>query len=373
MFLDFMPEIMLIIASFITALLLSVVSIPPVIALAKGKSLLDKPNGRSVHKFEIPTLGGIAIFAGFMFSSLVFACMHYASFMPVILAACLLIFFVGMKDDMFVLSARKKFITQIFAAIVVVVIADLRITNLHGAFGVDEINYLWSIIVSVFVIVAVTNAINLIDGIDGLAAFLSAIASLTFGSWFYMAGEITFAVLCFSLAGAIVGFIPYNLSSSEKYKIFMGDTGSLLCGFILGCIAIGFNEANLVADSHIKISSAPAVSIGILFFPLFDTIRVMIIRIFKKTSPFKADRRHVHHILLYLGHSHIRSTIILSFYTIVFIVISFLLQDIGVIYLIIVQTLLGVLLYITPITFMLRRFNKRVKRNIRKINMFFTA
>jgi UDP-GlcNAc:undecaprenyl-phosphate/decaprenyl-phosphate GlcNAc-1-phosphate transferase len=150
-------------------LIFSFLTIPPVIALAKGKKLLDIPNGRTVHKFATPTLGGIAIFAGFFFSNLIFSCNVSTPYLSIILAGCLLIFLVGMKDDIFVLSPTKKFITQFLAAIIVVVLADLRITSLHGVFGFNEIHYIFSVLISVFVIVAITNAINLIDGIDGLA------------------------------------------------------------------------------------------------------------------------------------------------------------------------------------------------------------
>lgn len=364
-----LTDISILSISFFLALISSFITIPPVVALAKGKKLLDIPNGRTVHKFATPTLGGIAIFAGFFFSSLIFSCSISNVYISRILAGCLLIFLVGMKDDIFVLSPTKKFITQFLAALIVVFLADLRITSFHGVFGVNELHYIISVLVSVFVIVAITNAINLIDGIDGLAASVSFVAAMSFGSWFFIAEIQSLALICFALAGALLGFLPYNFSKSEKRKIFMGDTGSLLTGFILGCVAIGFNEANLVVDSSLKIGSAPAVSIGFLFLPIFDTLRVMIIRIIKGKSPFSADKRHVHHLLLKLGYSHWQATVFLSLVTAMFITISLLLQNIGVLWLILVQTLLALVLYFVPFTVLIKKANNNLKKTLKEYNV----
>lgn len=358
---------LIILLSFAVALVISYSAIPPIIAFAYYKNLYDLPNGRSVHNNSTPTLGGIAIFASFVFSSLIFTCYESSTYISYLIASCLMIFFIGLKDDIFLLSPFKKFLTQIIAALIVVVLADVRITSLHGLFGIHEIHYAISIMISLFIFVAITNAINLIDGIDGLSAFLSIIAALSFGIWFFVAGFYNYAVLSFALIGALTGFLPYNLSKSAKRKIFMGDTGSLLSGFALAFLAIGFNEANLVADKAYKINSAPAVSIGILFIPIFDTLRVMIIRIIKKQSPFSADKRHVHHLLLKLGHSHLSASLILSFATIIIILISFIFSSLGILWLLFIQLVLGILFYIIPFTLMLRSVKtKLLKHNFLK-------
>lgn len=352
---------LIILLCFAVAFSMSYVSIPPIIALAKAKGLYDKPNGRSVHSYITPTLGGIAIFAGFVFSSLVFSCYESSSYISYLTAGCLLIFLVGLKDDVFVLSPFKKMLTQIIAALIVVVLADVRITSLHGLFGIHEIHYALSFLISMFVFVAITNAINLIDGINGLSALLSIMAALSFGIWFFIAGFYNYAVLCFALTGSLSGFLPFNISKSGNCKIFMGDTGSLLTGFVLAFLAIGFNEANLVADATFKISSAPAVSIGFLFIPIFDTLRVMIIRIIKKQSPFSADKRHVHHLLLKLGHSHLSASLTLSFATLIIIIFSLFLSGLDIILLLCAQFALGVLFYLIPFTIMLRRLKKKLQ------------
>lgn len=358
---------LIIILSFAVSLFLSFISISPIIALAKGKKLFDMPNKRGVHKYATPTLGGIAIFAGFMFSSLVFAGLidSYKS-LPVICSACLIIFLVGLKDDVFVLSPAKKFWAQVIVAILIVFLTDIRITNLHGMFGIREIPYVVSVIMSIFIIIAITNAFNLIDGIDGLAASMGIISSACFGVWFFLTENMEFAVLCFAISGALLGFIHNNVTKNLEKKLFMGDTGSLLIGFVLACVAIQFNESNLLIKGDYKIISAPAVSIGIMFMPLFDTLRVMIVRITKRKSPFKPDRQHVHHLLLSLRYTHVQATALLSVASIGFIIVSFLLKDIGTLWLLLILISLGILFYLVPFTFVIRKLRSNLNSKIHK-------
>ncbi|HNQ68838.1 MAG TPA: MraY family glycosyltransferase [Bacteroidales bacterium] len=362
---------LIIILSFAVSLFLSFISISPIIALAKGKKLFDMPNKRGVHKFATPTLGGIAIFAGFMFSSLVFAGLidTYQS-LPIICAGCLIIFLVGLKDDVFVLSPAKKFWAQVIVAVLIVFLTDIRITNLHGMFGVREIPYVVSIFISIFIIIAITNAFNLIDGIDGLAASMGIISSTCFGIWFFLIENMEFAILCFAISGSLLGFIRNNVTKNLEKKLFMGDTGSLLIGFVLACIAIQFNESNLLIKGDFKIISAPAVSIGIMFMPLFDTLRVMIVRLTKRKSPFKPDRQHVHHLLLSLRYTHVQATALLSVAAIGFIIVSFLLKDIGTLWLLLILISLGILFYLVPFTFVIRKlrsnFNSKSNKKIKK-------
>jgi len=362
---------LIIILSFAVSLFLSFISISPIIALAKGKKLFDMPNKRGVHKFATPTLGGIAIFAGFMFSSLVFAGLidTYQS-LPIICAGCLIIFLVGLKDDVFVLSPAKKFWAQVIVAVLIVFLTDIRITNLHGMFGVREIPYVVSIFISIFIIIAITNAFNLIDGIDGLAASMGIISSTCFGIWFFLIENMEFAILCFAISGSLLGFIRNNVTKNLEKKLFMGDTGSLLIGFVLACIAIQFNESNLLIKGDFKIISAPAVSIGIMFMHLFDTLRVMIVRLTKRKSPFKPDRQHVHHLLLSLRYTHVQATALLSVAAIGFIIVSFLLKDIGTLWLLLILISLGILFYLVPFTFVIRKlrsnFNSKSNKKIKK-------
>jgi len=174
------------------------------------------------------------------------------------------------------------------------------------------------------VIIAIVNAFNLIDGIDGLAAGVGILASLVFGFWFYQVGELQLAILACALIGSLIAFARFNVFSKEK-KIFMGDIGSLLLGFIMALFAIKFNEisASIPGGDPFKIVAAPAVSVGILIVPIYDTIRIFVIRIAHGRSPFHPDKEHVHHYMLELTGSHRKSTFIILAVNVVFIAIAF--------------------------------------------------
>ena len=317
--------------TFLLAFMITYISIPPLIEVARAKNLYDVPNGRTSHENITPTLGGIAIFAGFIIASMIFVNIAKIPYIQYIIAGSLVIFFVGLKDDITGLSPLKKFIGQIIAAGIIIDLGGVRISDLHGFMSIGVLNTASSDILSLFVIVAIVNAFNLIDGIDGLSSGVGILASLAFGIWFFLVGKLQLAILSIALVGALLAFFRFNFFS-KKYKIFMGDIGSLLVGFILSIFAIKFNELNLadVVNSRYIIHAAPAVSIGILVIPIFDTIRVMAIRMARGTSPFKPDKRHVHHYVLELTGSHRISTIILLITNLVFIVVSFLLRDMGV-------------------------------------------
>jgi len=356
--------------SFISACLISYLSVPPIVTLAKAKMLCALPNGRTSHQGAVPTLGGIAIFAGFIISALLFSSYIVFPPLPFITAGCLIIFFSGLKDDIFIISPYSKIATQILASATIIYFADIRITNFHGFLGINEISYIYSFLITIFVFIVIINSYNLIDGIDGLASVIGIVSSFAFGSWFFLTQHFQYAVLCFALAGSLVGFLRFNLSK-KQYKLFMGDTGSLLVGFVIAVLVIQFNEFNLLTIGKYKIESAPAVSIAVLILPLYDTLRVMIVRVMRKQSPFKADRGHIHHKLLDLGYTHIQATIILSVFTIVFIFIAYQLQYIGILWLTLILFVLATLLYLIPITLILRKLKSALlspSKNVDKVN-----
>nr|WP_320119043.1 MraY family glycosyltransferase [uncultured Marinifilum sp.] len=313
-------------ASFIFSLLLCYRLIPTVITIAKEKKLYDEPNHRSSHTTVIPSLGGVAIFLGFTLSILIFSNGFMVHELKYIVAATLIMFGLGIKDDIMVISPRKKLAGQIFAALIVIILGDIRFTNFHGVFGIYEINYLSSVLFTVFVMIVVTNGFNLIDGIDGLASGISGLCTLTFGTWFYITGNYEYVVLSAALLGSLIAFFRFNVFS-RKNKIFMGDTGSLILGLLISILVIRFNELNIYPDFEYAIKAAPAVSIGILAIPLVDTARVMIIRIKNKKSPFQPDKNHVHHRMISLGFKHAAATVRIMAVNILFIGTSFLLKD----------------------------------------------
>jgi len=369
------PPSILVILSFFFALLISYFSVPPIVKLAratKAKGLSSLPNGRTSHTNATPTLGGVAIFAGFIFPALLFSSYYEAMHgLRFITAGCLLIFFFGLKDDIFIISVYSKLAAQIAAVIILIGFADIRFTNLHGFLGVYGINDYYSIILTIFVVVVIINAFNLIDGIDGLASAVGIICAFSFGLWFYLSKQYQYAILSFALIGALFGFIRFNLFG-KSFKIFMGDTGSLLIGFVIAVLVIRFNESNISVSGlykinsifgtlmiPLKIDSVPAVSIGILMIPLYDTLRVFIIRIARKQSPFKADRGHIHHKLLDLGYSHAKTTLILVIANIIFICIALFLQHIGILLLTLTLLVIGTIAFYIPIS-MIHRIEKKI-------------
>jgi len=354
----FLNENLVMWETFLLAFIITYVSIPPLIEVARAKNLYDVPNGRTSHEKITPTLGGIAIFAGFVISSMIFVNIAKIPYIQYILAASLVIFFVGLKDDITGLSPLKKFIGQIIAAGIIIDLGGVRLSSLHGFAGIGALNYISSDFLSLFVIVAIVNAFNLIDGIDGLSSGVGILASFAFGIWFYLMGKFQLALLAVALIGALLAFFRFNFFS-KKYKIFMGDIGSLLLGFILSIFAIKFNELNMLTqDSPYFVNAAPAVSIAILIIPIFDTVRVMTIRLVKGISPFKPDKRHMHHYLYELTGSHRKATAILLLVNVFFIGFSFWLSFLRITELTLVVVALASLFSVIPY-YLLKRHRKK--------------
>ncbi|WP_158640671.1 MraY family glycosyltransferase [Anseongella ginsenosidimutans] len=262
----------------------------------------------------------------------------YANYL---LASGVIIFTIGLKDDLVGMDPYKKFAAQILAAFIIAYLADIRITSFYGMLGIYDISKELSYAVSILFIVFTTNAFNLIDGIDGLAGSIGIIVCSTFGIVFYQMGDTGFALIAFALIGAILGFMRFNVSPA---KIFMGDSGSYTIGFVIATLAILFVELNkydLTVNPQPFVKSVPAVALGVLIIPIFDTIRVFFMRIVKGTSPFIADRNHLHHRLIDIGLSHTQATLALSGVNIFFVLLAFQLQYIGTLELVIIVLLLA--------------------------------
>ncbi len=308
------------------AFLITFFAIPVIIQVAKDKKLFDEPDERKVHKTVIPTLGGLGIFAGFIVAMLMGVPSGIASELQYFAAAATVIFFLGIKDDILVLSATKKFIGQLIAAGIIIKFGGVRITDMHGFLGMNQIPPVASIVLSLFTIIVITNSFNLIDGVDGLAGSLGLLTTLVFGTYFFYAGQLMYGVMAFSLAGSTLAFLIYNFSPA---KIFMGDTGSLLLGLINSILVIKFITIAGSPVSNFPIQAAPAIGFAILMIPLFDTLRVFTIRILDRRSPFSPDRNHVHHFLLDLGLNHKMVTFTCVGANIVFIGLAFAMRNMG--------------------------------------------
>ena len=320
--------------SFITAFIPSYFIIPSVIHVAKEKHLCDVPGERRSHTEVTPSLGGVAIFAGVMFSMIFWTPFGTFKELQYTLCAFIIIFLIGVKDDIMAITPYKKLLGELMAAGIVVLKSGVKITSLHGFAGIYAIPNWFSIVLTIFTIIVIINSFNLIDGINGLSGSICTLVALTLGTWFYLVDKTGYAIMAFSLAGAVVAFLKYNFTPA---RIFMGDTGALLLGLILSILIINFIEINqkiinspdpLLSRAY-TIAAGPAVAIGCLILPLFDTLRVFLIRMSKGRSPFSPDRLHIHHLLIDFGFSHMQATGILVAVSSLFIVLSLFLQDLG--------------------------------------------
>jgi UDP-GlcNAc:undecaprenyl-phosphate/decaprenyl-phosphate GlcNAc-1-phosphate transferase len=296
----------LILLGFSLAFAITFYSIPVIIAVANTKKLFDEPDERKVHITPIPSLGGVGIFAGFIISILFTVSNVAAPEIQYLMAAAMVIFFLGVKDDILILTPFKKFLGQVIAAIILIFKGHVLISSMHGFFGIHDMPVMASYGFTFLTIIVVTNSFNLIDGVDGLAGGLGLLICSIFGVFFFMNENIPYAILSFALCGAIIGFLIFNFPPA---KIFMGDTGSLLIGLVCSVLVIKFIEQASNPLSSYPINGAPAVGFAILMVPLFDTLRVFSLRILKGRSPFSPDRNHIHHMLMDRGMSHLAITL----------------------------------------------------------------
>lgn len=346
-------------------------SIPTILKVSHSKNLFDEPGKRRVHKQRVPTLGGLGIFIGIIFTYSIYLDWFDYRAIPFLIPSMLIVFSIGIKDDILVTAPIMKLLGQLLAAFIIVGFGDLRITDFHGFFGLRP-DYFVSMSFSILFVVFIVNGFNLIDGVDGLAAITGIIVTIGFSFWFLINGDATMPVLGAILIGALIAFLYFNVVSKTQ-KIFMGDTGSLLIGFIVSVFAIRFMEYNVdslrPALNHTMIS-APAVALGILIIPVIDTIRVFFLRLAKGQSPFAADKAHIHHRMLTLGFSHIQIALLIGLLNVCFIVLSYLLRDFGTIRLMILNLMLGIAVFQLPsLAIRLRKKRMLKDKHIRKAGL----
>lgn len=327
-------------------------STPSFITVAELKHLFDDPNeSRKLHKKSIPSMGGIMIFAGTLFSFMICNPENEVGYIRYLIPSILVMFFIGIKDDIIGTAAVKKLIGHLLVAFIMTLMAEIKITSLYGIFEIRELPDWASIALSIFTYVVIINAFNLIDGVDGLAGGVGCIASVAFGIWFLLAGSMIDAIIAFSLAGALLGFLRFNFYPAN---IFMGDSGSLTVGLIICVLAIRVIEFDFSAlPSEMKHISKPIFAMSVLSYPLIDTFRIFIYRLIKGTSPFAADDNHIHHRLIKLGLNHAQTVCLIYVFNIVLIAYAVLIRDVNtsIVFIIlaaIVFLLIG-LLFLVPI------------------------
>lgn len=334
------------------AAILSWAVIPSILHVARARHLYDDiGHFRKQHDHGIPRLGGVAIFFSFTITALVFSMIDRAFPIGYLLTASMILFIMGLKDDLSGVNSSTKFFIQSIVALILVLPGNIRLTSMYGIFGIYELPFFISCALSVLVIIMIVNAFNLIDGIDGLAACTGMLVNTAFAILFLYIKQYELAVISLILVGAIAGFLRYNITPA---KIFMGDTGSLFIGLISVVMAIKLIELNkFTATTDAQIYSAPAITVAILIGPIFDTVRVFFIRIMSGISPFAADRNHMHHRMLSLGFNHLQTTFILLGINLLSITLALLFRNIGNYALVLLIFTLS-LLFNWMITFLIR-------------------
>src|SRR4026208_400658 len=285
--------------TYVMAFVLTLIFIPPVIFMVKRFKLFDRPNARKEHSVPTPTFGGISIFTGMMVSLLFWFKFYNHPSIITFFLSMILLFGVGIMDDLKDLAARYKLVIEVGVASLLAV-SGIRITSFGGLFGITELHIMAQYIITVVTIVGITNAFNLIDGIDGLAGGLGFMSLVTLALFLTLSKDLNYAMIAFALGGALLGFLYFNFNPA---RIFMGDTGSLVLGFVIAVLCVKLMKINSIHPTPV-VPNIYVFTLGIVMIPVFDTLRVFGTRIWKGHSPFSADKTHIHHLVTNKGFTH---------------------------------------------------------------------
>ncbi len=297
---------------------------PMVINIAKKRNFVVKPNKRTSHEGIVPNVGGINIFISFFLTVFLFS-YGIINQLQFIILGVFIILIVGFVDDLVDIKASWKLFGELVSAFFLIIIADIRLSHLHGFMGINELSLFTSYSLSFFVFIVIINALNLIDGVDGLASGLGVMYSIFFAIYFKQTDRLDLSISAFAMVGSLTVFFIYNVFGGNS-KIFMGDSGSLLLGYMTALFVFEFCEMNAYhrVSNEYFMAAAPSVAICVLAIPLFDTMRVMLTRIKKGVSPFHPDRNHIHHLLLKTGLKHRQVTFVLMGVSVLFIMLGVL-------------------------------------------------
>jgi len=305
--------------------LISFLTFPVLIKLLTQWKLFDSPGLHKIHANYKPSLGGVAVLLGAGFSLLLGLPLTDWILLKYFFVSLLLMFFIGLRDDVLALTPRQKLYSQFLPVILLVVLNQTTLNSTYGLVDLPDLPLpvIWT--VSIFTLIILTNAYNLIDGLDGLAGSVGIIALTAFGTWFYFAGNSPISLIALAFAGALLAFLFFNWQPS---KIFMGDTGALMIGFLLSYLAITFINQNdqLTDDNPYKFHGSIATAICVVIVPVFDTLRVIIFRLRQGQSPFHADRNHLHHQFINLGFDHAKSVLFIAAINVAMVILAWLLR-----------------------------------------------
>lgn len=328
-----MENLVILIVGFLMAVLMGQVLIPRILLISLRKRLFDMPDGRKVHKHPVPRLGGITFYPVVLFVLCIitvarillghfpnqFFTFGMVAQMLSLIAGLTLLYLIGIADDLIGVRYRNKFVIQILSASFFPV-AGLYINNFYGLLGIYQLAPYVSIPFTILLVVFITNAINLIDGIDGLASSICIVALGVFGLLFLFDGLWIFSLLAFTCVGVLIPFFVYNVfgKAERGRKIFMGDTGSLTMGYIISFLVIKY--CMYIGPNLEPGSGSLAIAFSILLVPCMDVIRVVIGRVRQGKNPFLPDKTHIHHKFMAMGFSARRSLVLIQVMSLTFIV-----------------------------------------------------
>ena len=311
-------SIMIVIISF----LLVYVIIPNIHRIIKVRNLNDQPNNRSSHFCPTPTMAGVAFYFTIMISLFFIKHFDIENIGNNLIAAITIVFIIGLKDDLVVTSPRDKLTMETIAIIFLLLSNSMHVKTLNGFLGIYELPELLEYCGIIFILLTIINAFNFIDGIDGLASTIAIVIFSVFSLIFYASNLHFYFLISLSVIGMLLAYLYYNFSTTQK--IFMGDTGSLLIGFFIGFCTLKFlsMDTSLLSNFTFKAENKLIIVFAVLFMPLFDMFRVIGLRMMEGKSPFKADRNHIHHILIDSGLSHFKVAMTLGFLNYVIIIMT---------------------------------------------------
>lgn len=301
---------------------------PVFIKVLSQWKLFDSPGKHKIHSVFTPSMGGLAILLGALVALILSLSLQDWVTLRYFFVSLTLMFIIGLRDDILALSPKQKLYSQFLPVLILVFLDRTFLNSTYGLFGSTPFPEWLGVAITIFVILILTNAYNLIDGLDGLAGTIGLIILACYGTWFYLIGETALSYIAYCFAGALVAFLYFNWQPS---RIFMGDTGALMIGLLISYLSIKFIHTSyfLPQEDIFRFPAPVATVICILIIPVFDTLRVIILRLRKFQSPFKADRNHLHHQFINLGFSHRKSVISIASINLLFLALAVLLRNQG--------------------------------------------
>ena len=294
---------------FISALLAAIWVFPKVLQISLNKNIVDNPDARKLQRVPVPVLGGMVVMAGILVALCVADLLVDCNSLYTIVLAMSIMLFIGTMDDILDISSTTRFLLEILVALMIVYTCEYSLDNLHGLWGVSALSPWVSVPLTVVTVVGIINAINLIDGVDGYSSGYCVMACVMFGIFFYLVGDMPMTMLAIVCAASLIPFFLHNVFGRAS-KMFIGDGGTLLMGCVMSVFVLNILKSSTHCEEYCSwgLGLVP-FTLAVLCVPVFDTVRVMTMRILRKTSPFHADKTHLHHMFIELGFSHIGTTV----------------------------------------------------------------